>query len=614
MTTKNDMIIYYCLTENLPMLYYYKNLGVNFNQVRDKNGDTLLHLAIFEDKYSSFSILINFGMDLHLTSNLDGTTPLNFAIVCGEELYVRKLINNGVDVNRLDADGWTPLNTALLMEDVHPKLVELILKTPNIDVNIPFEKIPPIYITDDLNAVQQIVKHPSFDPTYNLILLESINNPGLEDIIRLYHTNIDESILSNYHQAKIIGMKLDFENCFGFNNLPDHGYNCFDFEGYSNKAGLKEFLSSYNHFYNEVVALSKIPCWATESFGQVKKAFDFSASTLDPSLYLKKIYANELVIIPSGWTGHSVFFVIHHDKLYRCNRGEMSDGVHGVEEFLITKPEGMTHDLIKQMLIAKGDPDFLQLDIIKLLGLNKIGEIENPGQTVGNCVWTSMEAAIEASFVDSLMEEGIDSSLAHYYGKNIFHLLEEYDIYIELLNVIENKEMLIKNELYDDLLLKALEQNHSPNNIFDIQKASIILTQINEPIFHDAFKAEIGDNINIYYPGFYNGISYMDDYGSASLYDYMKSWALYCFSKEYSTAKEYYDFLVSCDEFQAKNNVSIIGLKDVITDASIQGLEHIFISNNISSELSNNSIIPFEMKHLEIWNNSNIPNIESAFA
>lgn len=602
------------------MLSYYKNLGVDFNKIRDKNGDSLLHLAIFEGKYKTFSTLIDFGMDLHLTSNFDGTTPLNLAITYGKELYVKKLIDSGVDINRFDADGWTPLNTALLMEDVHPKVVQLLLKTPSIDVNRPFEDLPPIFITDDLNIVQQIVKHPSFDPTYNLALLDSINEPKLENIIRLYHTNIDETILSNYHQAKMVGMKLDFDNCFEFKSLPDHGYNCFAYEGYGNEAGVKEFSSSYNHFYNHVISLSKIPSWALKSFDQVKIAFNFAASTSDPALYLKKIHANELVIIPSGWTGHSIFFVIHDNKLYRCNRGELSDEIHGIEEFIITKPEALTHNLIKDMLIAEGEPALLQVKIIDLLGLQKIGEVENPTQTVGNCVWTSMEAALEASFVDSFMEEGVEASLAHYYGKSIFHAWEEYDIYTELSNVIENKDMLIKNEIYDDLLLKALEQDHSPNNIFDIQKAGIILTQINEPIFHDAFKAEIGDNINIYYPGFYNNISYMSDYQPASYYDYMKSWtlSLNSSSKEYNKAKEYYDFLVSCDEFQAKNNLSIIDLKEVIADASIQGLENIFSSNNITSELSTNSSkISFEIVHLELWNPTAIikdPTMENVFA
>lgn len=608
MSHTTDMVIYYCSHENISMLYHYKALGVDFNKIRDKNGDTLLHIAILEDNYTTFSTLISFGMDLHLTSTFDGTSPLNFAMILGESLYVKKLINSGVDVNRFDADGWTPLHTALLMEDEYPNFVQLLLKTPNIDVNIPFEDLPPIYITDNLNIAHQIIQHPSFDPTYNLVLLESISEPKIEEMIRLYHTNIDETILNSYHQAKVLGMKLDFNDCFVFKAFPDHGYNCFPFEGYRNEVGVKDFFNTYNHFYNQVISLSKIPSWALESFDQVKTALNFTANTSDPALFLNKIHAGELVIIPSGWMDHSIFFVIHDNKLYRCNRGEMSDGIHGIEEFIITKPEAITHHLIKDMLVAEGAPTLLQLDIIDLLGLQKIGEIENPTQIVGNCVWTSLEVALEASFVDAFMQHEVDASMAHYYGKQAFHIWEEYDVFTELCNTIDNKDILIKNEIYDDLLLQALGQHHSPNNLFDIQKGGLVLTQINEPLFHDVFKAEIGDKVNAFYPGFYNDISYMKDYQPASYYDYMKSWALSLnpYAKEdYAKAKEYYDFLKSCDAFQSKNNLAVIDLEELMDNSAVLALENMF-----------SSPIPFEITHLELWSNTGIlkeSSIEATF-
>ena len=596
------MVISACLQEDTSLLYAYKSLGVNFNKVRDENGDTLLHLAISNDKYKTFFALLYLGVDLHASSLYDGTSPLNFAIMYGESYFAKKLIEQGVDINHVDDNGLTPLYTAILVEAEYPEFVNLVLNTPNIDVNMPVNELPPVFLSNNLNVVKQIVKHPSFDPTYNLILLHSENVPDLEKIIRESHLDIDDAMLYSYHQAKILGMKLDFDGCFKFHNLSEHEYNCFSFEGYANQKGAQDFLNSYNAFFNRVVNLSNIPVWSADTFIKIQTALNFSAFSSNPYAYLNKIESGDLVIIPSGWDGHSISFVIHKDKLYRCNRGHMSDGIHGIEEFIITNPQGWTAILIQQMLDAEGDSKLLQLDIIDTLGLNKIGEIENPEQTVGNCVWTSLEAALEASFTDLFLQYELDSSSAHYYGKQVFHFWEEYDHFNEIVNIIENKDLFVKTEIYDLLLLKALEHHHQFDNIFDIQKGSIILSEITDPVFHDAFKSEIGDKVTMYYPG--ANLSYVSDYQPPSFYDHVKSWSLYLNSstqQEYLQAKEYYDFLVACDKFKAKNDFSNINLRDVIDDAAIQDLEYIFNPKDISVQISDNSSEAFEITHLELW-------------
>lgn len=605
MKITSSMVIQACLQQDIASLYTYKNLGFDFNKIRDQDGDSLLHLAIFYDKYKSFLALIDLGINLHLISSFNQATPLNLAISLGETYYVKKLIEKGVDINFVDGDGWTPLNMALLYENEYPKIINLLLSMPSVDVNIPVNEIPPIYISDDLKNIEKIVKHPSFDPTYNLVLLDSTSQINLKNIIHANHSNIDQGIIDSYHQAKILGMKLDYDGCFNFKNLNDHQYSCFDFEGYSNEAGVKAFSNSYNYFLNHVISLTNIPSWSFEAFTIIQSSLNFAATVTDPDMYLSKIQSGDLVIIPSGWDEHSICFVIHNNKLYRCNRGDQSDGVHGIEEFIITKQEGLTHKLVQQMLEAKGEPDLFHKDVLDILGLQKIGEIENPEQTAGNCVWTSLEAALEASFVDLFMQNELDSPIAHYYGKQVFHLWEEYDQLMEIVNLIEHKDVLVKSEIYDDLLIKALQYNHQADNPFDVQKGSIILSQINEPIFNDAFKLEIGDKVNLFYPGYYNNISYISDYQPASYYDYAKSWVYYMSSKsknEFNHAKEYYDFLVACDNFREKNELSVIDLRDVINDSAIQSLEyHLNPNNSPLSQIANNGTIPFEIQHLELW-------------
>lgn len=607
MAVTKEMVISACMQQNLAKLNEYKNLGVDFNKIRNSIGDTLLHLAILNNKPKTFEALLDLGMDLNLTSLDDGTSPLTFSILEGKSDFFQVLINRGVDINHIDADGWTPLNTALLVEKEFPQIVNTLLNNTTLNVNIPFVDKPPISISETPKIIEKIATHPSFDPTYNLLLLDSFNYFDLEKTIRTHHSNIDESILYSYNQAKILGYKLDFDGCFTLNHLSGHEFECFEFEGAYNEKGLITFLNSYDGFYNQAIQSNNIPEWAFNAFSTIHSSLTFSAKNQDAVAYLNKIKNNELLIIPSGWDEHSVFLVIHNNKLYRCNRGEESDTIHGIEEFIITKPAGLTEKTIQKLLDADGSHHFLQTDIINILGLQKIGAIKAPTQTVGNCTWTSLEAALEASFVDSFIDQGIAPTMARYYAKQTFHIWEDYDQLNEIANVIENKDLLIKNEIYDDLLLKALQYHHEADNLSSIQKGTIILTQVHEPSFHDAFKTAIANNINKYYPGLYNDISYMkNDYPLISYYDYLKSWSLYLKksnASEYQKTKEYFDFLQSCDKLNSQADLTTIALHDVINKSVTQSLEHLFSSNEKANQTINNSMSEFEVVHLDLWKN-----------
>lgn len=118
--------------------------------IQDAEGNTALHMACRYGFYSIASLLINGGSS-HSIQNSDGYTPLAVAIEnkqsdatsllleadadlevvnkrketlvhiaarVGDNTALKLLITKHVDVNEIDADGWTAFDTAILRKDV----------------------------------------------------------------------------------------------------------------------------------------------------------------------------------------------------------------------------------------------------------------------------------------------------------------------------------------------------------------------------------------------------------------------------------------------------------------------------------------------------------------
>ncbi len=581
-----QMVIAACLSEDLSTLAVYHALGVDFNKIYDSNGFPLLHLAIFYNKPKTFTQLIEYGINIETTSLDGGTTALNWAAMINKPYYANQLIELGANINTRANDGYTPLNNALYFENY--SLAKSLLKIPTIDVNIPnHEGLTPVYFafTDkQWDVLESILTHPNYDATFNNIALSVFDLNALHNYLDQHVNDPHPDILEAFHIAKLFGFKFDFNGCLPLTQLHDtHQHACFPYGGYSNRLGAYAMADSYHQFFDTIINDSHIPLWAYQAFVTVNDSLTFSANIFDPKSYYNKIVLGETVIVPTGWDGHSIVFVFHQDKLYRCNRGENSDGIHGIEEFIISKPTNLTESMISHMLTIKGTPQYLQYDIIDILGLQKVGEIENPTQIAGNCVWTSLEAGLEASLLANFMYQGVDSHTAHKLAKDSYNLWKEFDLTYTLKDAIEHQELLLENEIYDDILIKMLENHHNPTTELDIQNAIVALYELDKPSVFETFDQEIGQILIKYNPHSSNTISYMQMY-TPSYSDYLTYWL----SKspltlqEQIKAKEYYDFLKACDDYQQKNGHTVINLDEIINVSFSNSLDNLF--NNILSD------------------------------
>lgn len=569
-------VISACINEDVEALKRYHAQGVDFNKIYDSVGDPLLHIAIKYDSPKSFDTLIELGVNIEICETYFNMTALNYAALYNSVDFAEKLISAGANVNTQDSTGYTPLNNAFFFQSY--ETANYLLDNPNVDVNITGYKTPPLYwayIDGEWATVQKIISHPQYDPTYEYIIFSeaapvSTIAAEIAAYLKAYGPPINDDMVELYHELQLIGLKYDLSGSILFSELENHGNYIFSFnEGYYNEVGMQHIGSSFDAFY-QAVDNSGIPEWAKEAFSIVHESVIFSQNTTDPNAYYNKIIAGDPVLIPSGWDQHSIGVVIHGDHLYLCNRGDESDGIHGIYEFLITNAGNLTPLLIDYMLKAAGPSSDFNQNVIEGLALESIGLVENPTQTVGNCVWTSLETSVEALFITTLIDQGLDSQSAHALAKQNFTLWENYDLDTSLQQIVTDPQLLLQNEFYDDLLIDIIEAHHNANDIAEVARGVFIFNQLNEPSVFATFDERIVQTVLEYDPQSYESISYLSSYAPAepvipTYYEVISGWlfprTIDLSPEEQVLAREYLDFLVACDQYQATHEPALSNLE-----------------------------------------------------
>lgn len=105
------------------------NDGLNPNYRLGRRQKTLLHHAALKGDPEMLDILLDRGANVNaVDTNGDNSLylALNLPLHFHKIVIIQRLLENGVDVNHQNHDGWSPLHRACLLGE--PKLIELLLQ------------------------------------------------------------------------------------------------------------------------------------------------------------------------------------------------------------------------------------------------------------------------------------------------------------------------------------------------------------------------------------------------------------------------------------------------------------------------------------------------------
>ena len=177
----------------------------------DKNNQTVLHLAAYDDKWELVYLLIELGADINARDKYN-RTPLNYCIDCRNvnninDSLIRLLIGRGANINETDARGYTSLHYAVLAGHLI-KINKLLSLAADIDQMTNNLETPlKLALTRDIDnkdlVLQLLFKQSdiisqSFTNTSSQGVTNIIPPPGLTDGVVVIGSTVWDPVLTKY--------------------------------------------------------------------------------------------------------------------------------------------------------------------------------------------------------------------------------------------------------------------------------------------------------------------------------------------------------------------------------------------------------------------------------
>lgn len=200
---------------------------------RYDNGNTLLHLSIYENLWERVEDLLQRGANPN-NQNIYGDTPLHLAVINRSTDTVRLLLEYGADPNIQNKYGETALYLAL-MDKLDNDVVDLLLKF-NADPNIRDKSgNTPLHVVSNIESAQLLLKagaDPNNQNIYGNTPLHRASSNNWEMFVELlleYEAdpcirNKKRKLAKDLTKSREIQTLLDYKICEENHEEPDYSY------------------------------------------------------------------------------------------------------------------------------------------------------------------------------------------------------------------------------------------------------------------------------------------------------------------------------------------------------------------------------------------------------
>jgi len=432
-------------------------------------------------------------------------------ILYGTYEGVRKLIQNGADVNERDVWGFVPLIQATIVNNV--PIAELLLKHGAIVDRRDISGQTPLQWAANrryLPLVQLFLEHGADPNHYSADGQPILVNPILrneQDLIeRLVEKGADLKFPQAYINAKLIGHRYELTGKANILNTKGQFIE-LDFEGFYLEFTVGIILRTLSTFMNSQEGkvfssyssvLYKIIRALTEASQLIQYKY-MTGKSKEQDSTIRALLQKDLMVIPIDYEGHAITCVCYKNLFAKCDRG-VKQIVDTVIAYQVGNPYRLNPDFLKDLMFVNKSSEYINSDIKKILKLTPITTLPARYQKSGNCSFANVEASVPAMMFLLMFQGNLNSRGEIATLKN--SIMSYYDSWVEWDKDRVLNEFILNfyNEDYAVQVSQAtilgtiLLQRCRPNYPKEIARAKKILSILTLPEYRFILK----NHINIY--------------------------------------------------------------------------------------------------------------------
>lgn len=333
-----------------------------------------------------------------------GFTPLIESVIAKHIAIAEQLLLRGVDINKTDVTGRTPLHWAVDNDDAD--MVNLLL-THRANANA------------YTHAGLSILVYP---------ILRRQNT--LKHLLYQYGAKLDFSL--DFIVAKMIGHRFELPGDVDIVNAQGEFIEV-DYEGFILEFTVAMIRDSLRRFVGSFATRHLRPCFQfiypiIDAFGVADELLQLQRKphlTAQHETHLIQLMARApLLILPAASRGHALCFIRYKQWWAKIDRGENSLKEGSINVYHITQPEAFNHHFLQQFLYKKQSRRYFHHTINRQLGLHHKASWPMKSQVTGNCSWANVQAVIPVAYAFLQEEMGM-----HAFNKatQLYHEWLEWD-------------------------------------------------------------------------------------------------------------------------------------------------------------------------------------------
>ncbi len=355
---------------------------------------------------------------------------------------VEQMLRMGVHVNELDEYGFTPLIEAAIVDNI--EIAKLLLARgafPDLQDVTGGTALHWATENNNLAFCRLLLEHKANPNAYNFAGQPVLVMPVLREQSALRKLLIDHGanliFAQDYINVKLLGHMYELLGP-ALIVSPDNQFVEVDFEGFYLEVTLGVISDALAQFQNHFAArklqryssITKLIVNAMQRAEQLIKFQQYRVDLKKVQTHVDELLQCDPMIIPVGYEGHAITFVVSGDLWVKCDRREDSRLYDNVMFYRITRMENLTKDFLKSLIYIKQNDEFINHEIDRVLGLEPITELKVEAQISGNCSWANVEAAIPALFFLIMSQLNPENKTISYYktlALNYFHRFRDWN-------------------------------------------------------------------------------------------------------------------------------------------------------------------------------------------